>query len=231
MKKKKIISMFCVVAMLLSTVSFASATESYSQDQDGPSEHFIEVCDNFFDRSNGYRAISKSGDDITTEFWSMYEQAHKNGDYKLIWKAVRDDLSSISWDTSIETASVILLTKTAKRTEYVVRKITNHTPNMTFELEYTVSGTYQYYDGVGQVIDHSNAKLSIDYFEGGTMLSYDPFDISTAVAVAPDRKGIAFSANFWLHVHCYESLTPLQIRLWTEDCGPYLAIAVVDHIV
>ena len=217
---KKISSCLLVVCllMLMSVTAFAQdETEEYGLT--GPTELFIDVCDDFFTENSNYKAIDKNGNDVTEAFLGESRNDYLQGDYDKIWNAVKNDLAAISWENDIP-QTMLLMNKSVSDSFYVLDETKEHMKGKTFEMLYTISGTYMYHDSNGQVSECSDAVLDIESFNAGALFSYEQFGTSTSAKIAGNRKSVTFSAKFSITLSC-ASLNIPGLTLWTEDFGPY----------
>lgn len=211
---------------LLATVSltvsvFASENPCDDDGLSGPTELFKSVCNNLFCGDEDYRAISKDGLDVTDAFLGEYANEYISRNYLSIWNAVQDEMDVIKWDSKNDmVSSRIIMNGRASESFYVLDKTTTHMAGETFEMVYTISGTYRYYDSTGQISDYDNAVVNIDLFNAGALFTYRPKKVSTSTIVASDHRSIKFSATFSI-VLCYNSLHIPGLTWWEESFGPY----------
>jgi len=217
---RRISSMVLAVCLLMVMSTTAFAMESDNEDGlTGPTNLFIDVCDDLFEENSNYRAIDKNGVDVTGNFLSTYRSAYMSGNYEVIWNAVKNSLSVISWKNEIPQTR-LLMNGSASDSFYVLDETTDHMPGKTFEMLYTISGTYKYHDSTGQISECSDAVLDIEAFNAGALFTYELFGVSTNSRISTDRKSVTFSATFSLTL-CFNSLNIPGFTWWEEDFGPY----------
>lgn len=197
------------------------ATNSIKEDGGltGPTQLFFEVCDNLFAKSSTYRVIDKNGKDVTSQFLNDYQDYYFSGNYQAIWNAIVNRSDTISWENELPSPQ-LLMNGSASESFYKLGTTTEHMPGKSFEMLYTVSGTYKYHDGTGQISEYSNAVLNIESFNAGALFSYEQFGTSTNAKLAADKKSVTFSAEFSITL-CFNSLNLPGISWWEEDFGPY----------
>lgn len=218
----KRISIFALVGVLISAIScpaLAVVAEDQGEGLTGPTELFIDICDELFSGNSEYKAIDKSGDDVTAQFLVDYQDAYVVENYTLIWEAVKENLETITWRREMPTPR-LLMNGSASDYFYILDETTEHMPGKTFEMLYSVSGTYRYHDSNGQISECSDAVLSIEAFNAGALFSYELFDISTNERIAANKLSVTFSATFSLTL-CFGSLNVPGLTWWEEDFGPY----------
>ena len=203
---------------LLSIVAFAQESNN-DGGLKGPTNLFIEVCDNLFAENSNYRAIDKNGFDVTESFLSAHQAEYNSRNYMAIWNSVKGDLSVISW-TVESLQPYLLMSGSVSESFYVLGETTDHMPGKTFEMTYTISGTYRYHDSTGQISECSDAVLDITRFDAGALFSYKQFATSTNSRISNDKKSVTFSARFSITLS-YSALNGPGITWWTEDFGPY----------
>lgn len=52
--------------------------------ENAPSQHFVDICDKFFDDPTTYRALDKDGHDVTNDFYSRNKDLYSHKQYQLI---------------------------------------------------------------------------------------------------------------------------------------------------
>ena len=65
----------------------------------GPSEVFIDVCDQLFAEGSDCKAIEKSGNDVTEQFLRDHREEYRSGDYAAIWEAITNSSITITTPT------------------------------------------------------------------------------------------------------------------------------------
>ena len=65
----------------------------------GPSEVFIDVCDQLFAEGSDCKAIEKSGNDVTEQFLRDHREEYLSGDYAAIWEAITNSSITITTPT------------------------------------------------------------------------------------------------------------------------------------
>lgn len=220
---RKICSLALVFVLSICLASTAYAADTINEDLGltGPTNLFIDVCDNLFSQDSTYRALDSEGNDITENFLAKYQSAYHTGDYTQIWNAVKDSAISVTWENETPQPTHRLdVNGSASRSFYVLGTTKDHMPGTTFEMSYDVSGTYRYHDSTGEIFDCSDATLNITAFNGGALFSYELYNISTNYRIASNSKSVTFSASFSLNF-IYNSYYIPGVSFWQESFGPY----------
>ena len=218
MKRISVFALVCVLVSAMACPAFAATTED-QEGLTGPTDLFVDICDELFSEDSEYRAIDNNGNDVTAQFLAEYDDAYAAGNYELIWNAVKDELDTITWRREMPTPRLVM-NGSASDYFYVLDETTDHMPGKTFEMLYSVSGTYQYHDSNGQITECSDAVLNIESFNAGALFSYTLFNISTNERIAANKLSVTFSATFSLTMS-YGSLNVPGLTWWEEDFGPY----------
>lgn len=184
----------------------------------GPTDEFIDVCNSLFTEGSGYKAIDQNGDDVTEEFVQDYRDEYLSGNLAVIWEAVGDDLSCITWERDVPQPYFYITDTVKSKGIYRHDKTEEH--GKDFEMIYYVSGTFKYHDGTGQIIECDDGVIEVDYFNAGALFSYTQYGTSTSGTISSDKKSVEFSGKFYITLHCgHPQFTGFD--LWTEDIGPY----------
>ena len=79
---RKICSLALVFVLSICLASTAYAADTINEDLGltGPTNLFIDVCDNLFSQDSTYRALDSEGNDITENFLAKYQSAYHTGD-------------------------------------------------------------------------------------------------------------------------------------------------------
>ena len=218
MKRISVFALVCVLVSAMACPAFAATTED-QEGLTGPTDLFVDICDELFSEDSEYRAIDNNGNDVTAQFLAEYDDAYAAGNYELIWNAVKDELDTITWRREMPTPRLVM-NGSASDYFYVLDETTDHMPGKTFEMLYSVSGTYKYHDSNGQITECSDAVLNIESFNAGALFSYTLFNISTNERIAANNLSVTFSATFSLTMS-YGSLNVPGLTWWEEDFGPY----------
>ena len=218
MKRISVFALVCVLVSAMACPAFAATTED-QEGLTGPTDLFVDICDELFSEDSEYRAIDNNGNDVTAQFLAEYDDAYASGTYALIWNAVNDELDTITWRREMPTPRLVM-NGSASDYFYVLDETTDHMPGKTFEMLYSVSGTYKYHDSNGQITECSDAVLNIESFNAGALFSYTLFNISTNERIAANKLSVTFSATFSLTMS-YGSLNVPGLTWWEEDFGPY----------
>ena len=218
MKRISVFALVCVLVSAMACPAFAASTED-QEGLTGPTDLFVDICDKLFSEDSEYRAIDNDGNDVTAQFLTEYDDAYVAGNYELIWNAVKDELDTITWRREMPTPRLVM-NGSASDYFYVLDETTDHMPGKTFEMLYSVSGTYKYHDSNGQITECSDAVLNIESFNAGALFSYTLFNISTNEQIAANKLSVTFSATFSLTMS-YGSLNVPGLTWWEEDFGPY----------
>lgn len=218
MKRISVFALVCVLVSAMACPAFAATTED-QEGLTGPTDLFVDICDELFSEDSEYRAIDNNGNDVTAQFLAEYDDAYAAGNYELIWNAVKDELDTITWRREMPTPRLVM-NGSASDYFYVLDETTDHMPGKTFEMLYSVSGTYKYHDSNGQITECSDAVLNIKSFNAGALFSYTLFNISTNERIAANKLSVTFSATFSLTMS-YGSLNVPGLTWWEEDFGPY----------
>lgn len=218
MKRISVFALVCVLVSAMACPAFAATAED-QEGLTGPTDLFVDICDELFSRDSEYRAIDNDGNDVTAQFLAEYDDAYVAGNYELIWNAVKDELDTITWQREMPTPRLVM-NGSASDYFYVLDETTDHMPGKTFEMLYSVSGTYKYHDSNGQITECSDAVLNIESFNAGALFSYTLFNISTNERIAANKLSVTFSATFSLTMS-YGSLNVPGLTWWEEDFGPY----------
>ena len=218
MKRISVFALVCVLVSAMACPAFAATTED-QEGLTGPTDLFVDICDELFSEDSEYRAIDNNGNDVTAQFLAEYDDAYAAGNYELIWNAVKDELDTITWRREMPTPRLVM-NGSASDYFYVLDETTDHMPGKTFEMLYSVSGTYKYHDSNGQITECSDAVLNIESFNAGALFSYTLFNISTNERIAANKLSVTFSATF-SRTMSYGSLNVPGLTWWEEDFGPY----------
>ena len=68
-----------------------------SADLTGPTDLFIDVCDQLFAEGPDSTATDRDGNDVTERFLREYQEAYHSGDYVTLWDAVAEEAITISF--------------------------------------------------------------------------------------------------------------------------------------
>lgn len=206
--KKKFIKMTSIFSMLIllfalsiPAVCLASQNEENQPGLSGPSDTFIEVCDNLFtDNTGGYKAIDKDGNDITTTFTEEYAEAYNSGDYQTIWQAVLDDLQCVTWPEAVqeEPQTRAAITEHPSQSFYVLDYLNYPFQGKTFDMSYTISGTFQYEQSNGAIVYYSGATLNVNNVNVGSDYSWGLANISTRSYTTNNNQTVVFTASFYI---------------------------------
>ena len=96
MKRISVFALVCVLVSAMACPAFAATTED-QEGLTGPTDLFVDICDELFSEDSEYRAIDNNGNDVTAQFLAEYDDAYAAGNYELIWNAVKDELDTITW--------------------------------------------------------------------------------------------------------------------------------------
>ena len=66
-------------------------------DLTGPTDLFIDVCDQLFAEGSDSTATDRDGNDVTERFLREYQEAYHSGDYVTLWDAVAEEAITISF--------------------------------------------------------------------------------------------------------------------------------------
>ena len=212
--------------LVLLTTTFSALAVDDAQEC-GPSEEFIAVCGNFFASYPQVAALDKQGNDVSASFYQEHLGEYQSQDYPALWQAFLQELSAMSWDTIEEKPSTrAIMNLTATKTRYIAGATQDHMPQATFEMMFSVSGTYAVSDGTREIISCSNAAVNIEYMQLGTLFSYSMVSPSTNSYISADRKNVYFTGQFTLNIsHVTPDPFP-GVIVWTESLGPYSETAV-----
>jgi len=221
---RKEISLLCALALIVSFttgVAFASDTNFSS----AKLTMFNDVCNAFFENPDTHFALDKNGEDISSSFRSKYYPLYLEKDYKALFTAFENELSRFKWinpeDQSVKrsnTNSRLLMTYTTSESYYETGATSQHLAGTTFEVFYTIHGTYIVNDGSSEIID-AEATLAPSFTTPGVLYSLEATNISTSAKINSTKRQVTFSAKFDVNVSLMEHY--LGAVLWTETVGKF----------
>ena len=126
MKRISVFALVCVLVSAMACPAFAATTED-QEGLTGPTDLFVDICDELFSEDSEYRAIDNNGNDVTAQFLAEYDDAYAAGNYELIWNAVKDELDTITWRREMPTPRLVM-NGSASDYFYVLDETTDHMP-------------------------------------------------------------------------------------------------------
>ncbi len=223
-KTTKSLLLICVFIISMSLNAMAAA-DTKTDDKVGVevSDKLIEICENFFETSTGeYRAIDKTGNDVTNEFYNQYKAAYDNREYEVLSDAIADELMCIKWRDvqQVGMARSSLIPVTVRDEFYALgqtKKLLNG--KKTFEMVYSIKGTFQFVSNTGEIRSYSNPTFNMEWFSAGAAFDYQLHNLSTN-AVKRGSNRVDFSAKFYINLSGnYEG-----VSIGYEIVGPFSGI-------
>lgn len=220
-KLKNFVSGFLAIALLCLASMTCFATDASSQTVTGPTPTFIKMCNNLFNNPTEYRALDNSQNDVTEMFISRHASDYQSNDYNALWDAFGNELYAITWENEkkINTRGRIAQ-RTAEKSFYVTDGTTETIPEVAFEMLYTISGDYSFDEATKQIVDYSDARLTIDSFHGGACFDYHVFDETTNATVTSGNNRVNFRATFSINVEYDIPVGVFPVK-GNVDFGPY----------
>lgn len=219
-KAISILTSFTLV-FLLSMSCFATGTET-TTGLTGPTPLFIEVCNNLFTNPDEYKALDKGQQDITESFVNKYKPCYYSRSYDMLWNAFKNELYGVTWETR---QNVARGSDSVSKEFYVLDETTDIMPGKTFEMLYSVSGSYTYDDDTHDILTISMAKLNVESFNAGSAFDYHLFDIEQDSNIGSNGKRAIFRVSFSLTLEFEYDLDGIPV--WgEEDFGPYSGTVV-----
>ena len=233
--KRKGLSLICfimVLSVLISGNVYAASepvimTSNNSEEE--ISELFKEISGNFFSNPEKYHALNKQKIDVSESFYNKYINHFNAGNYEILWKAFKNELSAFHWKNetvkTMQTRSLLFLT--ASESFYALGETEDNMPGKTFEILYTISGDYTLNDETSEIIDAEDAVLDVEYSGEGALFTVTTQNVSTNTTINSARDTVTFSASFYSDISFEDPW--LGITLWTERTGPYGDSVVSRH--
>lgn len=72
MKRISVFALVCVLVSAMACPAFAATTED-QEGLTGPTDLFVDICDELFSEDSEYRAIDNNGNDVTAQFLAEYD--------------------------------------------------------------------------------------------------------------------------------------------------------------
>ena len=217
MLKKIILSILCI-AILTSTVSlngFAANISTDTFEEDGPSELFISLYSEVFNRTETYNVFDEDDVCITEGFINCYTEAYANEDFYTIWLAVLENHYALKYG-SAQLISTLALGPEVEIEKYLesewVYKLEplNYLLNgKTVDFVYRITGSYIVTGS--KITSYTYPSLEF-YFaqEPGILFPYT-IDKTTSVTLNPTATsitmGVRFTIEFYFNAK-YQTIGP-----------------------
>ncbi len=221
----KVFGILLALAIMMAVPCFpAYASGGIDVGLEGPTDLFVEICNRFFSDPMNYRALDKDRNDVSLVFYESHLEMCRNRAFAALWEAFLNELYCITWsqtqtvNNSGNNPEPMTIDRSVSDSFYVLDSTTEHMPGKTFELLYTISGSYTF-EG-RRIMAYTDAILNIDSFNAGALFTYTLRNISTRATLGPSNLSVTFYASFNLDLH-FNSLHLPGFEWWTESFGPY----------
>lgn len=142
------------------------------------------------------------GNDVTDEFYNQYKTAYDSREYTVISDAIADELMCIKWrefqQTGMTRTSII--SKTVRDEFYALGQTKElFNGKKTFEMIYSITGSLQYINSTGEIVNYNNPTFNMEWFSAGAAFDYQLHNLSTN-AVKRGSNRVDFSATFYINL-------------------------------
>ncbi len=222
---------FVLVAVFLfnCNVSLAAGnTEIKSQSDQEISTKFKELCNSFFVTPKNYKVIDNSGNDICEEFYSANKSFYESSNYSSIQEYMYANVDyfckeNIQEVNSSKSGLPVLrgAIKTKSYSDWFYKAVDSSKYCPDFEMQYTISGTFNYNNNTGKITSYSGPDFDLSYCSLRGVWSYAAEKVSTKATIASNAYSIKASCSFKLKTTCSVPVGEISVPGFSETFGPF----------